>query len=67
MPKLLVEGYRPTKGDGGRWVGVMDETPSGAVTGTYKESARGAALPRGGSAFVRSGDAASAAQSNKKK
>lgn len=51
MAKVLVEGYRPGKGDGGRWVGVTEkpstvaqDTSSGRFTAAPK-------LPRGGSAI----------------
>jgi hypothetical protein len=60
MPKMLVEGYRPGKGDGGRWFGVIDgrSNPKKTATGEGRTAARNAdgsfvepKLPRGGSAI----------------
>jgi hypothetical protein len=57
MPKMLVEGYRPGKGDGGRWFGVIDgrSEPKDGVATEKRREATGRfmemKLPRGGSAI----------------
>jgi hypothetical protein len=67
MPKLLVEGYRPTKGDGGPWVGVMDDTqPIGRPRSPDKTRA-GTVLPHGGSAIGKATAGSTLTQSNKQK
>ena len=67
MPKLLVEGYRPTKGDGGRWVGVMDETRSKVRAGSSDKTRAGAVPPHGGSAIGKSAAGSAVTQSSKNK
>ena len=67
MPKLLVEGYRPTKGDGGRWVGVMDETRSTGQRVYVDKTRAGAVLPHGGSAIGKTAAGSALTQSSKKK
>ena len=67
MPKLLVEGYRPTKGDGGPWVGVMDETRSRVRPGSSGKTVAGAVPPHGGSAIGKNSSSSSLTQSNQKK
>ncbi len=58
MPKMLVEGYRPGKGEGGRWFGVIvgRAVPKKAADSqTLPDPRHGRStdlkLPRGGSAI----------------
>lgn len=67
MPKLLVEGYRPTKGDGGPWVGVMDETRSTRRPGSSDKTRAGAVLPHGGSAIGKTTAGSALTQPSKNK
>lgn len=57
MPKMLVEGYRPGKGDGGRWTGVIDKHAEERGDSGYQKrnAASGRFMdvkpPKGGSAI----------------
>lgn len=67
MAKLLIEGYRPGKGDGGRWVGVMDTSSKrDASSGKVIDAVRQPKLPSGGSAIRDPKAAASAVNLVKK-
>jgi hypothetical protein len=56
---MLIEGYRPGKGDGGRWTGVIDKPRKTSEQSTSRNESSGRFMeshpPKGGSAIQQTG------------